>query len=172
MSRKYHLVQIVLALLLALMSLINRASALSQAPNRIVVYIPSRTLVVYSGHKMLRRFPVGVGEHHTPTPVGHFRVLDKVANPGWENPYLQPKQVRIHPGHKSPLGSRWIGFQRNLHGEYGIHGTNVPTSVGKFSTHGCIRMRNQDAEVLYSIVRVGTPVDVTNKPCTGCASVF
>jgi hypothetical protein len=41
---------------------------------------------------------------------------------------------------------------------YGIHGTNVPESIGQAASHGCIRMRNEDIEALAPLVPVGTPV--------------
>ncbi len=46
-------------------------------------------------------------------------------------------------------------------GEYAIHGTNVPHSVGGFVSYGCIRMLNEDITDLYSRVSVGTTVVVT-----------
>jgi len=46
-------------------------------------------------------------------------------------------------------------------GEYAIHGTNVPSSIGGYVSYGCIRMYNQDVVDLYSRVSVGTPVVVT-----------
>jgi lipoprotein-anchoring transpeptidase ErfK/SrfK len=45
-------------------------------------------------------------------------------------------------------------------GEYAIHGTNRPSSIGGFVSHGCIRMYNEDIRELYRLVRVGTPVIV------------
>ena len=39
---------------------------------------------------------------------------------------------------------------------YGIHGTNVPSSIGKAASHGCVRMRRQDLEELFEMVMVGT----------------
>jgi len=46
-------------------------------------------------------------------------------------------------------------------GQYAIHGTNVPSSVGGFVSYGCIRMYNQDVLDLFERVSVGTPVVVT-----------
>ena len=46
-------------------------------------------------------------------------------------------------------------------GEYAIHGTNRPGSVGRFVSYGCIRMYNQDVLDLFKRVHVGTPVLVT-----------
>jgi lipoprotein-anchoring transpeptidase ErfK/SrfK len=46
-------------------------------------------------------------------------------------------------------------------GEYAIHGTNAPSSIGGFVSYGCIRMYNQDISDLYNRVSVGTQVIVT-----------
>jgi lipoprotein-anchoring transpeptidase ErfK/SrfK len=45
-------------------------------------------------------------------------------------------------------------------GQYAIHGTNVPNSVGGFVSYGCIRMLNSDIIDLYGRVAVGTSVVV------------
>ena len=45
-------------------------------------------------------------------------------------------------------------------GQYAIHGTNRPNSIGGFVSYGCIRMFNADIVSLYGRVRVGTPVVV------------
>jgi hypothetical protein len=63
----------------------------------------------------------------------------------------------IEPGKNNPLGSRWMGLSQK---GYGIHGTNVQSSVGKAASHGCFRMRKQDVEELYSMVQVGDKVMV------------
>jgi lipoprotein-anchoring transpeptidase ErfK/SrfK len=45
-------------------------------------------------------------------------------------------------------------------GQYAIHGTNAPHSIGGFVSYGCIRMYNQDVMDLYERVNVGTKVVV------------
>jgi lipoprotein-anchoring transpeptidase ErfK/SrfK len=45
-------------------------------------------------------------------------------------------------------------------GEYAIHGTNNPSSIGGFVSYGCIRMFNSDIRALYRMVDIGTPVVV------------
>lgn len=64
-----------------------------------------------------------------------------------------------------PLGTnqrRYSGvlgaFRLYMGDGYGIHGTDVPTSIGTQASHGCVRVRNEDIETLFQIVRVGTPV--------------
>ena len=52
-----------------------------------------------------------------------------------------------------------LGSHRLLLGDgYGIHGTNKPETIGRSVSHGCIRVRNEDIELLYRMVPVGTPV--------------
>jgi hypothetical protein len=106
-------------------------------------------------------FPVGVGRPQFKTPLGHFSVITKTEHPSWENPYLAAGKVRIGAVANNPLGTRWIGFLADDKGEYGIHGTDTPSSVGKLSSHGCIRMQVKDAEYVFNYVELGTPVDVT-----------
>ena len=55
------------------------------------------------------------------------------------------------------LGSRWMGLSEP---EYGIHGTNDASTIGKHITKGCVRMRNEDVEELYAIIPSGTEVTI------------
>lgn len=128
--------------------------------HHIVINIPSRTLWLFEGEKVVKKYPVGLGRKGYMTPVGEYTILNKVKHPTWENPYKPPGTSRIKPGRNNPLGTRWMSFKEVSNGEYGIHGTNNPASVGKFSSHGCVRMRIADAEELYDKVDIGTPVDV------------
>jgi lipoprotein-anchoring transpeptidase ErfK/SrfK len=52
-----------------------------------------------------------------------------------------------------------LGSNRLYLGDgYGIHGTDDPGSIGSATSHGCVRVRNEDAELLFRLVPVGTPV--------------
>lgn len=128
--------------------------------SKIVINIPSRALWVYSGNNIIRYFPVGVGKPGFMTPLGKYTVIHKIIDPGWEHPYLPKGKMRIAPGSDNPLGTRWIGFYEYKGGEFGMHGTDRPSSVGQFSSHGCIRMRMRDVEALFEMVDQGTPVEV------------
>ena len=132
-----------------------------ETPRKVVIDIPSRTLLVMEGNRILKKFPVGVGRLGFMTPLGKHQVIRKIENPGWENPYKAAGAVKIRPGANNPLGTRWIGFKEDARGEFGIHGTDSPQSVGKLSSHGCVRMRVPDAEQVFKLVELGTPVEVT-----------
>jgi lipoprotein-anchoring transpeptidase ErfK/SrfK len=119
---------------------------------RIVVSIPDRKLVLFEGDRVLRVYDVAVGKPSTPTPQGKFAIINRVPNPAWYGP-----SVTVAPGKNNPLGSRWMGLSAK---GYGIHGTNVPSSIGKAASHGCVRMRQQDLEELFEMVAVGTTVEL------------
>ncbi len=133
-------------------------------PNaRVVINIPSRTLDYWEEGRRVKTYSVGVGRPGFPTPVGTYQVIRRVLNPGWEHPYRPQGRSRVPAGKANPLGTRWIGFHPHQGGEYGIHGTDRPASVGKLSSHGCVRMRIPDAEDLFERVQIGTPVWVTHE---------
>jgi hypothetical protein len=155
-------VRVFCIILLAIVTiLVTQIAAIALPKDCIIINIPSRTLDLYKGGKLINTYPVGVGRSQFQTPVGEFSVIRKVLNPGWENPYKPVGHVRIQAGHTNPLGTRWIGFKADNKGEYGIHGTDMPSSVGKFSSHGCVRMQVKDAEEIFEHIEIGTPVLVT-----------
>ncbi len=104
-------------------------------------------------------FPVAIGKVGDETPEGEFTILIKAINP-----YYRKGDI---PGgdENNPLGSRWIGFDaENTNGRiFGIHGTNNPHSIGNAVTAGCIRMRNEDVEVLFEEIPIGMKVLVVNE---------
>lgn len=160
-KRLYHISILVLLVLFPLLSYAGPPAGTEKAGKpKIVINIPSRTLWLYYGDKIDRWYPVGVGRGGFATPVGMHKVTRMVKNPVWEHPYKPAGAIRIGPGVRNPLGTRWIGFRNYKGGEYGIHGTDNPSSVGRFVSHGCIRMRTPDAEELFKLVEVGTPVEI------------
>jgi lipoprotein-anchoring transpeptidase ErfK/SrfK len=60
-------------------------------------------------------------------------------------------------GETNPLGARALYLGKTV---YRIHGTNQPSTIGKYVSSGCIRLTNEDIADLYSRVQVGTRVVV------------
>ncbi len=111
-------------------------------------------LILKEGDNVVKVYNVSTGKNNS-TPVGSFKITSKLTDPVWFN-----KGVVVPP--ESPanvLGSRWLGF--DIPG-YGIHGTVEPDRIGEQVTAGCVRMRNSDVEELYSIIPIGTEVNVVN----------
>src|SRR4029078_1757883 len=123
---------------------------------RIVVSVPARKLVLLEGDRLLRIYDVAVGKSSTPTPQGKFTIINRVPNPTY-----YASSGTVAPGTNNPLGSRWMRLSAT---GYGIHGTNVPSSIGKAASHGCVRMRKQDLEELFEMVTVGTTVELQGEP--------
>ena len=124
----------------------------------IVVNLGQFRLNLYEGTKPVKQYPVGVGELRFPTPPGAYFIKSKAKNPTWRNPgsgWARNMPAAIGPGPKNPLGTRAMRLDR---GALVIHGTPNPSSVGRRSSHGCIRMRKADVEDLFERVPVGTEV--------------
>jgi lipoprotein-anchoring transpeptidase ErfK/SrfK len=126
-----------------------------RATKRIVISIPDKKLVLFEGGEPIKVYDVAVGKPSTPTPQGEFQIVQRLSHPTW----FGPNKV-VAPGKNNPLGTRWLGL--SVAG-YGIHGTNVPSSIGKAASHGCIRMRNQDVEELFELVGVGVKVALSTQ---------
>jgi len=130
----------------------------------IVISIPDRQLALVDNGQVVRTFPVAVGKDSTPSPNGDFTVVNRTENPTY---YHKGKVVK--PGKGNPLGNRWMGLSQK---GYGIHGTNVPSSIGKAASHGCFRMAKTDVEELFKLVRVGDAVIVRSEHDELVAQVF
>src|SRR5882757_7099763 len=133
------------------------------SPGTIVVKTNERRLylILDSGHAM--RYPVGVGKSGKQW-AGTTRIDGKYQNPAWSPPrevkHDKPNMPDVIPG-GSPRNPMGVAAMTLSGGEYAIHGTNMPGSVGGFVSYGCIRMLNADISDLYQRVSVGTPVVVT-----------
>ena len=130
----------------------------------IVVSLVDHKLALMENGKVVRIYRVAIGKPSTPSPSGTYTIADRVENPTY---YHHGKIVQPGPG--NPVGNRWMGL--NVRG-YGIHGTNVPSSIGKSVSHGCIRMGKADVEDLFSRVRVGDTVELVSTRDAETAQIF
>jgi lipoprotein-anchoring transpeptidase ErfK/SrfK len=140
------------------------SSASSAHARQIIISIPDRQLAVMENGEVLKLYHIAVGAKGSPSPDGDFSIINRAKDPTYRH-----GDVEIAPGKDNPLGSRWMGL--SLKG-YGIHGTNVQSSVGKAVSHGCFRMRKSDVEELYTLVQVGDKVTVRRERDAMIAQVF
>ena len=130
----------------------------------IVIDTANTYLYYVLGNGRAIRYGVGVGREGF-TWSGVQSVSRKAEWPDWHppaemiarQPYL-PRFVAGGPG--NPLGARAMYLGSS---EYRIHGTNDPTTIGKFVSSGCIRLTNEDVSDLFSRVNVGAKVVVLPK---------
>jgi len=117
-------------------------------------------MVVLMNGEFFKRYKVGTGVSGK-TPVGTFVVREKIVEPTW----WPPDGREVPFGHKDNLlGTRWMsvratGDTPDVRG-YGIHGTWEPDSVGKASSAGCLRMKNEEVQELFAYIPVGTPLRI------------
>ena len=133
------------------------------SPGTIVVRTGQRALyyVLDSGHAL--RYPVGVGRAGKQWS-GTSYINGKYVNPAWSPPADvrrdKPSLPAVIPG-GSPHNPMGVAAMTLAGGEYAIHGTNQPSSIGGFVSYGCIRMYNADITDLFARVGYGTTVVVT-----------
>jgi len=117
-------------------------------------------LVTGVGHAI--RYPVGVGRAGKQWS-GTSYIDRKYIRPDWSPPAAvrrdKPNLPKVIAG-GSPRNPMGVAAMSLAGGEYAIHGTNQPGSIGHFVSYGCIRMFNEDIKDLYDRVGVGTRVVV------------
>ncbi|CAH2572290.1 hypothetical protein PA905_14690 [Planktothrix agardhii CCAP 1459/11A] len=128
-----------------------------EQPKRVILRLGQRRVYLYQGEQVIASYPVAVGKEGWETPTGNFKVMQKIENPVWQDPWTG--EVRS-PGPNTALGLRWIGFWTDGKDAIGFHGTPTVNSIGQAASHGCVRMRNEDVVALFEQVDVGTPVIV------------
>jgi L,D-transpeptidase ErfK/SrfK len=136
----------------------------------ILINVPQRLLFYFESGNLVAWYPVGMGRADWPTPRGRFFIATKEEDPVWDVPRSIQEEMRrggkrvetrVAAGPRNPLGEYWMGLTPS---SCGIHGTNAPTSVYRFQTHGCIRLHPEDVADLFPRVSIGTPVEIVYRP--------
>ncbi len=139
-------------------------TAAGYAPGTVVIHTNERRLYYYLTDGKALRYPVGVGRAGKQWSGTSF-IDGKYLNPAWSPPEEirrdKPNLPDVIPG-GSPHNPMGVAALTLSGGEYAIHGTNRPESIGGFVSYGCIRMYNQDITDLYNRVSYHTPVVVTH----------
>jgi lipoprotein-anchoring transpeptidase ErfK/SrfK len=134
------------------------------SPGTIVVRTSERRLYYVQSDGTAVRYPVGVGRAGKQW-AGTTRIDGKHLQPAWSPPAVvkrdKPSLPDVIPGGSpsNPMGAAALTLSG---GEYAIHGTNKPSSIGGYVSYGCIRMHNSDVLDLYQRVSLGTTVIVTH----------
>ena len=126
------------AILVTVFCLTCRTAAAS-GEYMIHIDVDRKVLTLFEGDEIVRTYTVATGAWDTPTPLGVFRI-----------------NSRFH-GELGGFGTCFLGLNVPW-GQYGVHGTNKPHSIGSNASHGCIRLNNRDAEELYRLVPNWTTV--------------
>jgi lipoprotein-anchoring transpeptidase ErfK/SrfK len=131
----------------------HRQVTLALNPYRIRVSLGDRTITVWKGAKVIHRAPAGVGRSSVPTPVGTYFLTELMAQPNRYGAY-------------GPYAFGLSAFSNVIYsfgggpGQIGLHGTNSPSLLGTYVSHGCIRISNAGITKLARILPLGTPVRI------------
>ena len=132
-------------------------------PGTVVVRTAQRRLYLVTAPGEALRYTVAVGKAGKQWH-GVKYVEEMQVEPAWSPPRSVKRDKPWLPdliasgAPNNPMGARAIGL--GPRGQYAIHGTNVPQSVGTAASYGCFRMHNHDIIDLYQRVGIGTPVVV------------
>lgn len=139
----------------------------------LVINIPEMRLYLFPKQAKpgdivtVKTYAIGIGTEETPSPGGTFHVTAKDKDPTWNVPdsiYRKmdpPKRRVVPPGPDNPLGAYRMRLSKGL---YSIHGTDSPWSIGRLTTHGCIRLYPEDIDALFPAVPVGTFGELVYQP--------
>lgn len=135
---------------------------LPEVQDGIVIDLGALRLFYFPPGGQIYTFPVTVGKEGWYTPTGVTKVVRKKQNPSWtpsaairaEDPTLP---AIIPAGPDNPLG--FFALYLSWPG-YALHGTNRPYSIGRRTSHGCIRLYPEDIQTLFELAPVGTKVTI------------
>ncbi|MDO5686361.1 MAG: L,D-transpeptidase [Neisseria sp.] len=162
--------------LLCLLSAVGVARAQDLLPDlavadygqHVVINIPQLRLFLFENGEVRHVYPIAVGKNRTQTPLGEYTIRNKAYKPTWSIPLSIQKEraqqglpaiTSIPPGPDNPLGPVFVRFGDPSLG-LGIHGTNAPSSVPGWRSHGCVRMKSESALKFADIVDSDSPVSV------------
>jgi L,D-transpeptidase ErfK/SrfK len=134
----------------------------------IIINLSEMRLYYFSKHSgaIVRTYPIGIGSEGNETPVGVFKITEKVVKPSWRVPESIRKEkpelpAVVPPGPDNPLGSHALRLSAK---SVLIHGTNRPFAVGRRASHGCIRMYPEDIPKLFQAVPNQSKVTIIRQP--------
>ena len=107
---------------------------------KILVDVEDSKLFLFENNEVVKTYKCSGGKRSTPSPIGTWSIISKAK---WGEGF----------------GGSWMGLDVPW-GQFGIHGTLDKYSVGWASSHGCIRMNNDEVAEVYKIVPIGTKVTI------------
>lgn len=139
--------------------------------NGIVINLAQRRLFLFKDGKLVgHSHLIAAGDPSWQTPTGPFHVISHIKDKTWVVPASiqaemrdkgQPVLTAVPPGPDNPLGGYWIGTSLP---NIGIHGTIEPESIFRYESHGCMRMRHEDIQEVFSRVKKGDSGQVIYSP--------
>lgn len=151
----------------------RKYNAYSTGESYIVINTTDNKFFLYKNKKLIREGSCSTGSYKKlltaegkswtfKTPRGKFSIQAKRTNPAWHRPDWSFIEEGVPiPPKDSPL--RWeagvLGdYAMDLGDSYMIHGTIYKRFLGMPVTHGCVRLNDEDLEVVFHTLNVGSKV--------------
>lgn len=136
----------------------------------VVINIPQQRLFLYQNGALQKVYPVAVGKAVTQTNLGEHKIGGKAYDPTWHIPKsiqaeLKDGRTTVPPGPDNPLGPVFVRLGNPKLG-LGIHGTNAPSSVPGVRSHGCVRMKSEQALDFARTINTGSDAIVSYEMVT------
>lgn len=118
---------------------------------RVVVNIPAFRMDVFEDGSLVKSYQIGIGYPDFPLPQGLRKASSIIFNPTWtppDSPWVA-KMKDVTPGETVEAGSKLnplgpikipIGLPSL------IHGGKAPAKIGKFASHGCVGLTNNQVK--------------------------
>jgi L,D-transpeptidase ErfK/SrfK len=138
-------------------------SVLPDAPRvGLVINLPELRLYDFTRPGAPGVHAIAIGRPDWQTPTGTFSAGARRSDPVWyvpasirgEHPELP---AAVPPGPANPLGRYWISIGAT---SYGLHGTNNRWSIGRLTTHGCVRLYDDVMQRLFESLPDSTPIRI------------
>lgn len=138
------IITIILIVIIAIPIIYNNVIAKNKDTYKILVDVEASRLYLFKNDVLEKEYKCAGGKTSTPSPIGTWTIVSKGK---WGEGF----------------GGSWMGIDCPW-GKFGIHGTTEIYSVGWSSSHGCIRMNNDEVANLYKIIPIGTKVTIVDGP--------
>ena len=158
------------------LKMVNRHILPKMMTDGLLINVADCTLYFFKDGRLKSQLPVVVGRAKSSdvrswqTPLGNFKVTEKIKNPTWHIPQSiqkemedegQEVQSEIPPGPDNPLGK--YAIRTSLPGIL-IHGTNVSSFKNGYKSHGCIRVSASKIESLFNEITIDTVGEIIYQP--------
>ncbi len=136
----------------------------------ILINKSEKMAYVIQNNHVIKEFSVGIGKKNYETPLGEFKIINKVKNPSWYPSYNSrwlnknikeciKKKGSISPeSGLNPLKDYWIGLLSTR--GIGIHDIDGGEGIGERCSHGCIRAKTKNLEFIFNEIPLGTKVKI------------
>ena len=133
-------------------------------PVSVEVRSGSNMLEIYEGDQLVAAYPVTIGARDNESPAGDWKVKGVALLPDYRHDESMLKEGKrssdfkiLPPGPNNPVGVTWVALDKD---GIGLHGTDDPDSIGRASSHGCVRLANWDIVRILPKVKTGVAVTI------------